>query len=317
MIFSRYDFHCTLLDNAILPPFKGSTFRGGFGGALKRVVCAVREQDCAACLLAGRCVYARTFEISTCGEGEKRRTAATPHPYVIEPPLTGDTRFAKGEPFNFALLLLGAANEWLLYFIYAFELMGEGGIGKRVGGKRASFRLDRVLLSGSPIFDVKTRRLQPVASPEKISLAALPASDDIGTLEVRLLTPLRLKFANSFAAELPFHFLVRAMLRRISSLFAAYGDGEPALDYRGIVAAAERVETVRSHLHWHDWERWSGRQEQTMLMGGLMGSIVYRGRIATFLPLLELSRELHLGKQTSFGLGKMEYSWSVDRCPCP
>lgn len=91
---------------------------------------------------------------------------------------------------------------------------------------------------------------------------------------------------------------------------------EPALDYRGLIAAVEKVETIRGELHWHDWERGSGRQEQTMLMGGLMGSIVYQGQIAPFLPLLELSRELHLGKQASFGLGKIDFSSRVEQSPC-
>lgn len=44
MLVGTYSFCCNLMDKAILPPFKGSTFRGAFGIALKRVVCAVREQ---------------------------------------------------------------------------------------------------------------------------------------------------------------------------------------------------------------------------------------------------------------------------------
>jgi hypothetical protein len=62
MLFGEYRFHAVLEDDAILPPYKGSTFRGGFGVALKQVVCALRRQGCPACLLRRQCVYALVFE---------------------------------------------------------------------------------------------------------------------------------------------------------------------------------------------------------------------------------------------------------------
>jgi len=39
LLYGKYAFSCILLDDAHLPPFKGSTFRGVFGHALKKVVC--------------------------------------------------------------------------------------------------------------------------------------------------------------------------------------------------------------------------------------------------------------------------------------
>jgi hypothetical protein len=309
MLFARYDFECTLMDNAILPPYKGSTFRGAFGGALKRVVCAVREQDCCTCLLAERCLYARTFEVRETEGGEKQRIAAPPHPYVIEPFLSSATRYRAGESFDFSLVLFGATNDYLPYFIYAFEMMGEGGIGKKITGGRTKFRLDRALHEGEAIYDGETRKLRTPALLKKLSVANPLQPVESGTLEVRFVTPLRLKSGNSLTAELPFHILIRAALRRISSLFACYGDGEPPLDYRGLVALAGEVETVQFGLHWYDWERWSNRQEQTMLMGGIMGNITYRGNFGPFVPLLDLCSDLHLGKQTAFGLGKIEYTF--------
>lgn len=312
MFFGRYDFKCTLLDPAILPPFKGSTFRGAFGGALKRVVCAVRERECSSCLLAGRCVYARTFELNPTARDERTRTAAIPHPYVIEPPLTTGTHFQVGQAFDFSLLLFGESNDYLPYFIYAFETMGESGIGKAQSGKRAGFRLDSVLSEGEELYSHVDRILKKAASQKKLCLSELPDSDRMGTMEVRLLTPLRLKSDNTLTKGLPFHLLVRAALRRISSLFAAYGGGEPDIDYRGLAAEAREVETIRSSLYWKEWERWSNRQECTMLMGGLMGGVSYKGRIERFLPLFDLCRHLHLGKQTSFGLGLIDYSHTQD-----
>ena len=36
MQFGKYQFKCTLQKEAHFPPYKGSTFRGGFGVALKK-----------------------------------------------------------------------------------------------------------------------------------------------------------------------------------------------------------------------------------------------------------------------------------------
>ena len=308
MLFGKYRFHNVLLDDALLPAYKGSTFRGAFGTALKRVVCAVREKECDACLLASRCLYAKTFESLVRDQVNRAsRLAAPPHPYVIAPPPTRQTRFATGAPFDFSLLLFGETNEYLPYFVYAFESMGEGGIGKALSGRRGRFSVTDVTCAGLSIYDAGQRRLAPV-TPKTLTLH--PGQDDRdGELIVTLVTPLRLKFTNHYQADLPFHLLVRAMLRRVSSLLDCFGAGEPPLDYRGLVARAATVETVGSSLRWCDWQRYSNRQEEAMLMGGMIGEVSWRGRLGEYLPLLEFCKQVHLGKQTTFGLGQFEYSF--------
>lgn len=304
----KYLFKCQLLDDAVLPPYKGSTFRGAFGVALKRVVCAVRENNCDACLLKPRCIYARIFETKDSPADVPQKVAAPPHPYVIEPPLTRQCQFKAGESFHFTLLLFGEANEYLPYFVYAFEAMGEQGIGKRVGERRARFTLTCIEMDGKAIYDVQRRKLAAGATRP---LALAPPSEEAspGRLTLRFQTPLRLKFENQLSADLPFHLLVRAMLRRISSLFAFHGTGEPALDYRGLVFQAKEVATSSSTLHWLEWERYSNRHQQTMLMGGMAGNVSYEEVPAHYLPLVELCRILHIGKQSSFGLGQFDYTW--------
>jgi hypothetical protein len=106
-------------------------------------------------------------------------------------------------------------------------------------------------------------------------------------------------------AELPFHIFVRAMLRRISSLFYYYGNGEPSFDYKSLIHEASQIKIVDSSLNWFDWRRYSNRQDQAMLMGGITGSIVYEGNLDKYLPLIDVCTIVHLGKQSTFGLGKI------------
>ena len=40
--------------------------------------------------------------------------------------------------------------------------------------------------------------------------------------------------------------------------------------------------------------------------GGLVGSVTYEGDLGEYLPLIEFSEKAHLGKNTSFGLGKIK-----------
>jgi CRISPR/Cas system endoribonuclease Cas6 (RAMP superfamily) len=308
MLFGKYEFLCRVIDDAQLPQFKGSTFRGVFGRALKKVVCALKTQECSQCLLKQRCVYALVFETPISTEtAEGSRIAAQPHPFVIEPPLGTETCLSKGAPFNFHLLLFGDANRNLPYFIYAFEQIGQTGIGKRINGKRGRFTLEEVKTGTEPIYASMDQKLTIGEAFDSIFLKEPEHSpEDVSTLTVRMITPMRLKFNNRLKADLPFHVLVRAMLRRVSSLFESYGNGEPDMDYRGLVKRAMDVQVVDDNLSWYDWKRYSFRQDESMLMGGMVGAVTYEGNLGEYLPLIEFCEKVHLGKQTAFGLGKFE-----------
>lgn len=186
--------------------------------------------------------------------------------------------------------------------------MGELGVGKKIAGKRAGFSLKTVCVDDNPLYSSDDHKIRQYQAPEDLTLEALSPSADTAVhgLEITLKTPLRLKFQNKLEATLPFHVFTRAMLRRISSLSNYYGNGEPPLDYRGLVERAKSVQIKESSLTWFDWKRYSNKQDQSMLMGGIVGRIRYAGDLTEFVPLIRCCEEVHLGKQTSFGLGKIE-----------
>ena len=307
MLYGNYRFICEFESEAELPAYKGSTFRGVFGHALKQVACALKRQDCPECILREQCIYARVFEVSIAnGAKEGRHNSAIPNPFVIEPPPETKTNYQKADLIECGLILFGEFNRMLPYFVYAFKLMGEIGVGRRINGSRGRFTLQEVRCGGEAIFSNSDSKLKAVDVTEDLrNSMPVGQSRAVGCVRVHLETPLRFKYEGRLSDGLPFHVLVRNMLRRASSLLSAFGEGEPDLDYKGMVKRAYEVDVQKSDLRWTDWERYSNRQDRAMNLGGITGSVSYKGNLSEFMALLGFSEKVHIGKQTSFGLGKI------------
>lgn len=301
---NTFTFHCTFLTEARLPEYLGSALRGSLGWALKKTSCALRNQRCESCILRGQCGYAWIFENEQFRDGNGRTVNARPHPFVLQPGEGTSGARQAGDRFDFSLLLIDRAIDYLPHITYSLQLMGESGIG---GGNRSGmgrFRLDRITAGQETLFDVKEGVLRKPTANDKLDLTKgeTPAMREV---EVRLHTPLRLKMGNELHDDLPFHVLVRAALRRMAALEEAYGSGEPDLDYQGMVARAEQVMTAESSLNWRELQRYSNRQRKKVSLSGLAGTVRYQGDLAEFMPLLAYSEKVHLGKQTVFGLGRI------------
>ncbi len=290
-----------------LPPYKGSTLRGGLGYVFKRSVCAQpQKKHCDGCLLIENCAYAYLFETHPPSDSDALSThRAIPRPFVIEPPLDQRTEVPAGQRLSFRLVLIGRAIQHLPYFLVAARELGETGL----GSKRGRYILRDVTsvepISGeeAAVYDGEElvgTGLEVTAQGAAAWADRLPPDQ----LTLRFLTPARLKHEGTYArTSLAFHVLARALLRRLSSM-AYFHCGEAwETDYAGWVARAEGVEARETNLRWGAWERYSGRQRRRIDMGGVVGSVTYTGDLAPFHPLLALGQWVHVGKATVFGNG--------------
>lgn len=298
-----FTFKLQARDPLVLPAYKGSTLRGGFGHAFRRVVCALRNQDCPDCLLKEKCLYSYVFETPSPADTRlMRKYEAAPHPFVLEPPLDARRIYRPGEEFTFGLSLIGKAIDYLPYFIYTFDELGRLGIGK---GK-AGFDLVSVSCHGDRIYDSQTKILKPFTlhqaeTADSSSFSHLTPY----ILHLSFLTPTRIQYNEHLTIDFEFHILIRNLLRRLSLLYYFHCGGDPDVwDFKGLIEKAKGVTVKERNLHWHDWERYSGRQKTRMKMGGFVGEITFEGEIGPFMPLIEAGEVLHVGKGTSFGLGK-------------
>jgi len=297
--FSRFTFELRAKETLSLPPYKGSTLRGAFGHAFKSVVCIKRDRECSTCLVRGTCVYMYVFETPLPG-GASLMTKYThaPHPFVLCPPLGEKTAYSPGESLSFGLTLIGKALPYLPYFIYAFERMGERGLGK----DRGAFSFSRVLNGHGVLYDEDTKILK--YSPPLTLGDILPhASTIVQGIRLTFLTPTRLKYIEKLTGEPEFHIIIRNLLRRLSILSYFHCGEEFAIDFKALIRRAEGVKMTEHDFQWVDWERYSSRQGIRMKMGGFMGTVTYEGDLTEFLPFLTLGQYVHVGKGTSFGLG--------------
>ena len=59
---ARYRVILTALSPIVMPPYAGSTLRGGFGHAFRKMVCTQGPIDCRDCTLKAVCPYPYIFE---------------------------------------------------------------------------------------------------------------------------------------------------------------------------------------------------------------------------------------------------------------
>lgn len=316
---ARYRFTLAADDPMLLPPYKGSTLRGGFGHAFKRMVCfQPGVKTCTQCLLRYTCPYAYVFETPAPPDAEVlSRNESIPRPLVIVAPAEQKTAYLPGDHLAFHIVLVGKAAQYLPYFLVAFQELGRCGLGRSLdlpgGRRRGRFHLERVEAvdpldsSTAPVYDfarpshIHAQVLAVDAERITSYAGALPADH----LTVDFQMPVRLRHnGKTIKRGPPFHVLVKALLGRLSSLAYFHCGDRWETDFRGWIDRAETVAIAEAQTTWEDWNRYSSRQEQRIDMGGLLGRITYTGDLAPYRPLLAAGALLHVGKGTVFGNGR-------------
>jgi len=228
------------------------------------------------------------------------------NPYIIRPPLDVQEEFNAGDELAFEVILIGKAIEYLPCFIISFVEMGKTGLGRGKG----RFSLSRMEIIGADrsltvIYQESDQRLK--YPNQEITCSDLPgACPPQEKCTFRFLTRLELKEKEKYP-DIRFGVLFRALLRRITTLAHLHcGIDCSGIDFGGLSHAADLVKTVSSNLSYEYAERYSNRQKQRMPFGGLIGDITFEGDLAPFWTFILLGEWLHVGKKTSFGLGRYE-----------
>lgn len=306
--FAKFRFYLRPLEKIYLPRYKGSVLRGGFGNIFKKTVCMNNKRDCNECILQERCVYSYIFETplpQNLLEKSKFKLKRPPHPYVLEPPITSKIEYNHNDELAFNLILIGRGIEYLPYFVFVFEELGKRGLGKG-RGKYELVRVDneegeRIYESGKLSDNFQVKSFQDI-----INECNIPESKNYQQVKINFLTPVRIILRGELPTKFDFNLFIINLLRRISWLSIVHGDKELEFNYKYFISYADVVKIKERNIKWYDWERYSSRQGTRMKLGGFLGNITFEGDLKKFIPFIKLGEYIHIGKQTSFGLGQYE-----------
>ncbi len=302
-----FKFQLAALEDSGLPLSKGPMLRGAFGSALRSTVCSMKSpQECFRCLLRSKCTYTQIFETFISDKPPRflKGLDTAPRPFVIDCS-NQQWQFRKGEILEFTMTVIGNAISYIPFIVYAVHRMGERGLGAR----RKPFFLRSAEYQNSrgewtQLYDGIRQKLLPI--PQTQETPSGVAEEGIQWVHIEFVTPTRLKFRNEYSMEFNFRMLLFKMVRRILELAYFYQpDAQIDWEFHSLLVAANKVEILFSSLHWVDIERYSNRQRTTLKLGGFVGKLTLQGKMTPFLPVLYASEVLHVGKGTTFGLGKI------------
>ncbi|MBM3739675.1 MAG: CRISPR system precrRNA processing endoribonuclease RAMP protein Cas6 [Acidobacteria bacterium] len=302
---ARYRFVIRLQDELRLPEYAGSLLRGQFGAALRRTACMTGAEQCAGCPLLRTCPYPAIFDTPAPESHPLQKFSQVPNPYVIEPPPLVLRHVGANQPFTFGMVLAGRALAQLPLIAFALQRAFSRGVGKQ----RARGVLEDILFEDAGgARSIRDGGGQILPHAPRISVPAFP---DASEALLKIETPLRLQNQGRpvSVGNLRPRTLVTALLRRAALLLEIHADMPGVVGNASELArCAERL-TDERRLEWQDWTRYSSRQKQQMILGGVIGEWRLRGELVPLMPWLWLGQWLHAGKNATMGLGKYSLEW--------
>ena len=287
-------------DPSKLPRHLFSPLRGVLGANLKRISCVARRySQCVECPLNRHCAYGYIFETPRPQDADRLRLYPyLPHPFTITPPYPTP---GQGD-LTIGLTLVGRAIQYFPHFVLSLEAAGKKGLGLY----RVPLELKKIndMSHNTHLYDPDLKTLTPPC------LVSSFAPETCHYIRSSILTPLSLKYQDRVVDpdNFSFHILIRNLLRRISALSYFHVGKELDIDFKGFIAQAQEVTTTEKELRFVKIRRYSARTKREMPLQGLMGTVSFQGNITPFVPLLKAGSLVHVGKNTSFGLGHFTFT---------
>ncbi len=290
---SKLEFKIRLLDDALLPSYKGSTIRGLLGTSMLRRWCPKGEEACFSCSLVSQCPYANFFK------PHLSKGKSAPTPFVTEPAIDPRTCFSRGDRMEFSLNVFGSGVKWLPFVMAAIVQGGHRGV---LGTKRSRFELE--------FPEPPSEASDPRAWAEKgiNGLRSWDAADLVGggkpIRSIRLATPCKFKEEGRIKGRPDGRLIIDALERRIAGLHYFYGSSEEGRS-ESCWKKKPWLQTGAGEVRWVVLERPSKTQGQRINIGGWVGKLEVKDYNQEAGALLRLGRFIHVGKNTVVGCGKL------------
>lgn len=284
-----------ILSNALLPVFKGSTFRGALGASMLKAWCIAGKEVCHQCRFVSQCPYANFFKPHLARNGK-----SIPVPFILEPEMDKRTLLQGGDTAEFGLTVVGTALKWLPFVMAALFRGGSSGI---LGVSRAHFSIE---IPRPPEKDGhEALAWEPILSRELEVEDAMDVMRRTTRIRaIRFVTPCKIKDGGRVQGEPDGEMLLKALQTRLRAMSFFYGkDGDP----EQIWPWHEKplLNTGKARLRWVVLERPSRTQRTRINIGGWVGTIPVESHNDPAEAILRLGELLHVGKNTTVGCGKI------------
>jgi hypothetical protein len=332
--YSRIQVELELLDDHAPSGYWGTKLRGGFGTALKVVLCDHPEFDkCVACPRFCECDYPLLFKPQRSALKEPPigqplgKQENLPPPFVLNPPPMSINERNRGDRLTFELIIFGPVKEKLRVLLDTFAEFGKRGI--EHGRRSARFKViairdilqEKKLIvahhSSEEInlgleFQNQIKSESILQTIERTRPEALPSS-----LAIHFITPVRVERANprrrdpvsGLAIFSDCYDFVFDLSERVAGIWQLYGS-----DWRGqteffrwqdkLKKASRQIVWVEDSLNIERRERFSTTQNKKLTVDGFTGEVKLTGDFTQLWDLFRIGEIIHAGQLTSFGFGR-------------
>ncbi len=320
-----------------MPEHPGSMLRGAFGVALRSLTCITDLPECRLCPLKQHCNFPRIFETPAL----QASTVQAVNPYVIHVPTTKQSNqphrsftssnhnsnrqpltYKKGDIWHFAMTVMGTAIAEIDLIIKAWQLALQIGLGAQAPYKRAT--LIKAVCNDHTLYALPNSSAISEGLQAK-SIQSVPVSTAIETevdtterpvqLTLRFVTPFRYQQDNRIVShpdKLDSTTFIASLYNRIRLCQKNHSPNQPwDIGYDSYHEFKDDIAslTIETDISANHVSRRSNRQQRKIQLYGLQGDIHLTGDshiISRLLPALRLGEQIHIGKNTTIGLGQYQ-----------
>lgn len=260
-----------------------------------RRVTDCRGDGCEGCR-RGECAFGGVFAQSLSSDPSVvKRHQKPPLPFAFQFPVLSTEKGGERH-FEICLTLVGSAIQHAHHFIASLERYldgeGEGAPAAVIEAVETLGYFGERSVWGSGNGGGSVKGTSILLAAEGLRATRILGDSAVLALE----TPLKIIQEGRAQRSFAFSPFFRALMRRVSALASAYGEGEMEVDFPWLARTCGEVIVSNSAIRWTDWRSGS--------IGGLTGEAVISGSLEEFVPFLLLGEYLNVGKGASFGLGR-------------
>jgi CRISPR/Cas system endoribonuclease Cas6 (RAMP superfamily) len=278
----------------IADPYLLFNIRADFAEIFRKIIGCDRS-GCEKCARTMECPYHQIFSQAISSDpSAQKRFQKPPLPFVFDLPLLPPAP-NRGCKCEIGLTLAGMATNHVVHFLevvvfmFGHQKSRWSRFAKADKIESIDYLGNRVIISQNGSRAALDRFY--VLSMEGLEKSVILAAD---TVNLTMVTPLRIIKDGRPLRELSFSALVMSLLRRMSAIAFYYCFLDLDLDYKWLSRQSHEIGIVDNGCSWEEWD---------INLSGIVGSATFSGNLAEFHRVLLFGEYFHAGKGAPYGFG--------------